>query len=346
MHIRFHHSHLLYAAVLFVQVMLATHSLRAAAPQQGLRFADGEQILFLGDSITQDGRYVAFIETFLWAAYPHLDLTVMNMGVSAETVSNTTEPGHSRRPWVHDRVAPALRIAQPDWVFICYGMNDGNYYPSRRDIQRAYQTQMARLIEKIEITGARIVLLSPPPFDSASKPAKNLLPPGGDVYGYSQTYVHYDTTLVALGGLALGSFGDRVEQFVDIHTPLQDYITTARVQEPGYRYGDGVHPPLDGHLAFALAILEAMGENRQQAYDTLHQLTGVVLKTEAVGKKPAQGHEVLWKDLRTRFNHLSRLYRDHTLPRSRKKAPSLDEGVSKAREQAQVLRQRILEMLK
>ena len=94
MHIRFHHSHLLYAAVLFVQVMLATHSLRAAAPQQGLRFADGEQILFLGDSITQDGRYVAFIETFLWAAYPHLDLTVMNMGVSAETVSNTTEPGH------------------------------------------------------------------------------------------------------------------------------------------------------------------------------------------------------------------------------------------------------------
>ena len=54
---------------------------------------------------------VAFIETFLWATYGHLDLTVINMGVSAETVSNTTEPGHGRRPWVHDHVAPALEIA-------------------------------------------------------------------------------------------------------------------------------------------------------------------------------------------------------------------------------------------
>jgi hypothetical protein len=34
----------------------------------------------------------------------------------------------------------------------------------RRDIQQAYQTQMARLIDKIELTGARIVLLTPPSF--------------------------------------------------------------------------------------------------------------------------------------------------------------------------------------
>mgnify|MGYP005634926663 FL=1 len=327
-------------------VTIASLQTQAATPQQGLRFANGDRILFLGDSITQDGRYVAFIETYLWAAYPHLDLTVMNMGVSAETVSNTTEPGHSRRPWVHDRVESALRIAQPDWVFICYGMNDGNYYPPRRDIQQAYQTQMARLIDKIELTGARIVLLTPPPFDPVSKPAKNVLPPGADVYGYGQTYVHYDTTLAVLGGLALGSFGDRVEQFIDIHTPLHDYITVARSKESGYRYGDGVHPPLDGHLAFALAILEAMGEERHEAYQLLHQLTGGTLKTEAVGNEAVDGHESLWKDLGARFNRLSRLYREHTLPHTRKKAPSLDAGVSKAEEQERELRQRIREMLK
>ena len=216
---------------------------QAQQPDHGLKFANGDRILFLGDSITQDGRYVAFIETFLWATYGHLDLTVINMGVSAETVSNTTEPGHGRRPWVHDRVAPALEIARPDWVFICYGMNDGNYYPARDDIQQAYLDNLERLIDLVHATGARIILLTPPPFDPISKPQKNLLPPGQAVYGYGQTYSLYDDTLVALGALAKGRFGHEVAMTVDIHTPLADYIATSRQQDAGYRYGDGVHPP-------------------------------------------------------------------------------------------------------
>ncbi|MEM7385628.1 MAG: GDSL-type esterase/lipase family protein, partial [Verrucomicrobiota bacterium] len=138
---------------------------------EGLLSKEGGRILFLGDSITQDGRYVSFIETYLWAKYPDLPFTITNMGVSAETVSRTTEPNHAPRPWVHDRVEKALEIAKPDWVFICYGMNDGNYYPPRRDIQKAYLKQMGRLLERIEPTGAKIVLLSPPPFDPVSKPA-------------------------------------------------------------------------------------------------------------------------------------------------------------------------------
>ncbi len=157
-------------------------------PVKGLPFADGDRILFLGDSITQDGRYVALIETYLWAAFPNHSFEIFNMGVSAETVSNTTEPGHNRRPWVHDRVDIALKIAQPNWVFICYGMNDGNYYPPRKDIERAYLKQLDRLLDRIRPTNAQIVLLSPPPFDSQSKPNKNLLPPGETIYGYSKTH--------------------------------------------------------------------------------------------------------------------------------------------------------------
>ena len=144
---------------LLLTLWLLIHA-QAQQPDHGLKFANGDRILFLGDSITQDGRYVAFIETFLWAAYGHLDLTVINMGVSAETVSNTTEPGHGRRPWVHDRVAPALEIARPDWVFICYGMNDGNYNPARDDIQQAYLDNLERLIDLVHATGARIILLT------------------------------------------------------------------------------------------------------------------------------------------------------------------------------------------
>ena len=314
---------------------------QAQQPDHGLKFANGDRILFLGDSITQDGRYVAFIETFLWAAYSHLDLTVINMGVSAETVSNTTEPGHGRRPWVHDRVAPALEIARPDWVFICYGMNDGNYYPARDDIQQAYLDNLERLINLIHETGARIILLTPPPFDPISKPQKNLLLPGQAVYGYGQTYSLYDDTLVALGALAKGRFGHEVAMTVDIHTPLADYIATSRQQDAGYRYGDGVHPPLDGHLAFALAILNGIGESSEKAHQLLTQLTGVGLKTNSGAKDATEPQQQLWKSILNRFNPLSRAYRENTFPGLNREPLSLDETFEKAEEQERELRKRI-----
>lgn len=316
------------------------------APKSGLPFADGDRILFLGDSITQDGRYISMIETYLWARYPAHKFTIINMGVSAETVSNTTEPGHARRPWVHDRVERALEISNPDWVFICYGMNDGNYFPPRRDIQQAYTRQMGRLLERIEPTGAQIILLSPPPFDPVSKPSRNLLPPGEPVYGYSKTYQLYDDTLVTLGGLALGKFGDHVERFIDIHTPIQNYITSARAVSPAYKYGDGVHPPIDGHLEFALAILEGLGEDRAMAYDLLHQLTGVTL----VGKKPSvtvtNGQEGLIKKIAARFRTLSKTYRDHTRIETRSKAASLEEQLQGADQSEASIREQIQSILR
>jgi hypothetical protein len=55
---------------------------------------------------------------------------VMNMGGQCRDCFQYYRAwSFAKDPWVHDRVEPALRIAQPDWVFICYGMNDGNYYP-------------------------------------------------------------------------------------------------------------------------------------------------------------------------------------------------------------------------
>ena len=315
------------------------------APSSSIPFADGDRILFLGDSITQDGRYISMIETYLWARYPAHEFTIINMGVSAETVSNTTEPGHPRRPWVHDRIERALEISKPDWVFVCYGMNDGNYFPPRRDIQQAYAAQLERLLERIKPTGAQIVLLSPPPFDPLSKPAKNLLPPGKPVYGYSKTYQLYDDTLIALGGLALGALGSQVEYFIDIHTPIQNYITSARALDPSYKYGDGVHPPTDGHLEFALAILEGLGEKRDVAYDMLHKLTGITLVGQQPSTPPRTGHKDLLRKISSRFRTLSRTYRDQTRPETHSNAPNLVDRLQLAKEEEAIIRARIQSIL-
>ena len=137
--------------------------------------------------------------------------------------------------------------------------------------------------------------------------------------------------------LAKGRFGHQVAMTVDIHTPLADYIATSRQQDAGYQYGDGVHPPLDGHLAFALAILNGIGESSEKAHQLLTQLTGVDLRT----KDAAEPQNQLWKSILDRFNPLSRAYRENTFPGLNCEPLSLDETFEKAEEQESELRKRI-----
>lgn len=334
---------LLLLPLVLCQFLVSPRAATPLADSEQTFAANGNRILFLGDSITQAGLYVSLIETYLWARYPDREVTIVNMGVSAETVSNTTEPNHNPRPWVHHRVEQAMEIAKPNWVFICYGMNDGNYYPPRRDIQDAYLHQLDRLLDRIAPSGAKVVLLSPPPFDPTSKPTQNLLPPGEEIYGYHLTYQHYDDTLSNLAGLALGAFSGRIHQFIDIHTPLKNYITLARQDDPDYKYGDGVHPPSDGHMAFALAILEALGENQDEAYNLLRNLVGIRLKTDP-REETATEHQIkLRADLAHRFDTLSKIYRDNTRPETRSMPPNLPSAIQAATRQANRLRKTIKE---
>ena len=119
---------------------LALLTIVTVASAEEFFFKPKDRVLFLGDSITQNGRYVALLEAYLWAAYPRRDITVINAGLSSETVSGITEPVHpNRRPNIHDRLDRTLQLADPDWVFVCYGMNDGIYHPVEPRIVQAYQ---------------------------------------------------------------------------------------------------------------------------------------------------------------------------------------------------------------
>src|SRR4029453_10646370 len=91
----------------------------------------GETIVFLGDSITQGGLYVEYIEAYLATRFPEKRFRVVYAGLSSETVSGPREPDHSRpRPsGVPDRFTRDAASQDPDVIVACYGMNDGNYHP-------------------------------------------------------------------------------------------------------------------------------------------------------------------------------------------------------------------------
>ncbi|GAA0133245.1 hypothetical protein YSY43_00850 [Paenibacillus sp. YSY-4.3] len=219
-----------------------------------------KRIVFLGDSITENGGYIRYLEAYFLENPPQGDLEFINLGVGGEMVAGMSEPGlEEPRPWLFERLDRALEESSPDWVFICYGMNDGIYYSYREDIYEAYCSGIRKAVDRVRETGARVILMTPPPFDLSSVPAERTpLGEGAEVYGYDTPYEGYNDVL--------GRFAQYIRQFggesgytvVDLRDAVMSYIQSRREEDPDYIYGDAVHPEDDGHWVMAKAILHSV----------------------------------------------------------------------------------------
>lgn len=219
------------------------------------------RVLFLGDSITHAGHFVSIIEARLRqdGADPLPEL--INLGLPSETCSGLSEPDHPfPRPDVHERLDRALAKVKPDLVFACYGMNDGIYYPFSEQRFQAYQAGMNKLIEKVQATGAPLILMTPPPFDPLPLREKGkLLPAGAEKYAWFEIYEDYDSVLAKYAEWVLAQ-RDRVTAVIDTRTPVLAAVAEARKSDPKFTLsGDGVHLNEQGHQILAGGILRSLG---------------------------------------------------------------------------------------
>lgn len=221
-----------------------------------------KRILFLGDSITNSGYYISDIETQLRIQEALNVPELINLGLSSETCSGLSEPDHPfPRPDVHERLDRALARVKPDVVVACYGMNDGIYYPFDNDRFEKYQAGIDKLIAKVNAAGAKLILLTPPPFDPSplrSKPGK-LLPGGQGKYAWFSVFEGYDMVIDRYAKWILQQ-KDRVEMVIDVHSPLNEFLAEKRKSDPEFFVApDGVHMDEVGHRVMASTILKAWG---------------------------------------------------------------------------------------
>ena len=112
-------------------LVLVASSAAAPAPSTGDLVRNAGRIVLLGDSITHDGRWVADLAA--WMESKGYTAEMIDMGLPSETVSGLTEEGHAGgkfpRPDLAERLDRVLRVARPDLVIACYGMNCGIYQP-------------------------------------------------------------------------------------------------------------------------------------------------------------------------------------------------------------------------
>lgn len=221
----------------------STEATKATLAAQDAESFAGKRVVFLGDSITQSGGYVAFTTYYLEKLYPRRDFDFLGLGLASETLSGLSEDGHAGgkfpRPCLFERLDRLLEKARPEVVVACYGMNDGIYLSLDKERFAAFQNGVTKLIEQCKKAGAKqIYLVTPPIYDFAPKK---------DEFNYDMVLTEYAKweTELAVPGVTV----------IDLHTAMRK----ARDTRTAAFSADKVHPGDDGHLLISKTILGALG---------------------------------------------------------------------------------------
>lgn len=253
--------------ILFAWLLLSLTSCQEK-PLAAEQYFPDQTVLFLGNSITQNGAYVSFIQHFLAETHPEWETDIVSIGLSSETVSCLTENDHPfPRPCLRERLDRALNVTNPDVVVACYGMNDGIYHPPGKERMEAYQDGIQHLIKKVHAAGARLILLTPPPFDPLPI-SDRLVSIEAPDFGYATPYEDYDEVLSGYSQWLLSLDNNRDIEVIDWHTAINEKLAEMRRKnsEAGFA-GDGIHPNMEGHLYMAKVFMRAFGMDQPAIQD-------------------------------------------------------------------------------
>lgn len=234
-------------------LMLIASASRTRA-NEPFEFRDGDRIVFLGDSITQNGDYPRLVECYLLSRFPAWKLTFRNVAwnsdrawlhqrmqdinLNGDVMLKTTgeEQEQLRARMVGHGLARDVLPLQPSVVMIMFGANDV------RDGEHALRLHIASLqdiVTKLRQTNCRVIVLSASPEE-----------PG------SEWNVKHEQFAAAVHAMA-----EREKvTFVDIFHPVLKAVQEAKRVDASFGYTtDGVHPRPAGHLMIARAILQGLG---------------------------------------------------------------------------------------
>ena len=243
-----------------VVLLLAGHVLAA---DSGFWLRDGDQLLFWGDSITDDGIYPRMVENFVLTAYPARRVTFVNLGWSGDRAS------------FYPRLSRDLQLATPTKVTIMLGMNDGLYKPFDPAALSAYLDGMRHLVDILrKKSDPQIFLIAPTTYDLRCRRDVAL---GHDNIKRRPKIVFYPATLRrftrALQRFAdLGGF-----RYLDLNEAMSELLEDLNAVSGDFQItDDGVHPNVDGQFFMALEMLDAMKAPRDVATVALNATTGQV----------------------------------------------------------------------
>ena len=245
-----------------------------------LDVADGDTVVFLGDSITHQCLYTQYVEDYFYTRYPKMRLHFHNAGVGGDRAKEALA-----------RFDDDVAAFKPKYVTVLLGMNDGGYRDFDKGIFDTYQRDMNTVLDKIAALGATAVPMTPTMHDArAARFGKRAAEP-------RDTY--YNGVLALFGGWLREQAQVRGLGFVDMYGPLNNMTFAQRKKNPNWTMiGDAVHPGNTGQVVMAAAVIEDMVARSSVSAITIQEKNGKLVGN--AGKSPVidlQGGETI------RFTH-------------------------------------------
>lgn len=217
-------------------------SAQPPAPLARLELNAGDQIVFLGDSITHQCLYTQYVEDYFYTRHPGMRLKFHNAGVGGAKAWDALE-----------RFDRDVAQYQPRYVTVLLGMNDGRYQAYDEQILQTYVADMQQVIDRIKATGATPILMTPTMFDSRAARMQDREHPQDKLTFYNSVLAYFGTWLREVA--VENGYG-----FVDMYSPLNNITLEQRKTDPEFTLiKDAVHPGADGQLVMAYAIIEHLG---------------------------------------------------------------------------------------
>ena len=222
-----------------MRVILAMAAIVISGASASAQLKDGDTIVFLGDSITQQGAgpngYVTLFREAIEKSRPDSGIKVIGAGVGGHKVPN-----------LEARLDKDVLAHKPNVVVIYIGINDVWHSTSGQGTEIGlYESGLRSLVNRCTEAGARVILATPSVINEkhdGSNPLDKML----DEYSAVSRKVAMETGATLL---------DLRAAFV---SNLKEYNTA---NEPtGILTGDGVHLNDAGNRFVAVRMLEAAGE--------------------------------------------------------------------------------------
>lgn len=200
-------------------------------------FRDGDVVVMIGDSITEQHLYSNYVELWTVTRFPKWKLTFRNVGI-----------GGDRSPGGNQRFTRDVLIHKPTAMTVDFGMNDGSYRAFEAATFDPYLAGLQGIADQSKSHNIRTAWVTPQPLDTANQGSSAM----SELY--NQTLEKFSegvkTTADRNGGL-----------FVDQFHPYIKVLDAARAGTTTYQRitgGDAVHPGPPGQALMAASILKGM----------------------------------------------------------------------------------------
>ena len=221
-------------------------------PCLSLDLKDGQNFVFLGDSITHKGQYTQYIETFFITRYPDLQINFHNAGISGDKAMDCL-----------NRFDEDVAIHSPDYISIMLGMNDGGYKDFSQEIFGIYKNDMATLLKRIQEINSKAIVMTPTIFDQQQYKTQSQDPDFR--FNRLQASTHYNSTMAFFGAWMREEAMKNKLDFVNLWGPLNDHTVTQRKTSPSFTFcEDSIHPEPPGHAIMAFSFLNDLKPDRKR----------------------------------------------------------------------------------